>query len=117
MSVAPGLLNLTFPQGATWKLSMTYTNSAGSPIDLTNYTARMQARATFETATSVLSLTNGAGIILGGTAGSINLLVAATATALIEADQYVYDLEIASASNEVTRVVQGTLIVTPEVTR
>jgi hypothetical protein len=117
MTVAPGLLNLTFPQGATWKLAMTYTDSDGAPINLTNYTARMQARSVFESATTVLSLVNGTGITLGGTAGTINLLVAATVTAAIDADQYVYDLEIASASNEVTRVVQGTLIVTPEVTR
>ena len=117
MSVAPGLLNLTFSQGATWKLAMTYTDNAGAPINLTGYTARMQARPSYESDTTVLSLTNGTGLTLGGTAGTINLLVAASATAAIDADQYVYDLEIASASNEVTRVVQGTLIVTPEVTR
>jgi hypothetical protein len=117
MSVAPGLLNLTFSQGATWKLAMTYTDSDGAPINLTNYTARMQARASYDSGTAILSLTNGAGITLGGTAGTIGLLVAATATAAIGAAQYVYDLEIVSASSEVTRVVQGTLLVTPEVTR
>jgi hypothetical protein len=117
MSTAPGLLNLTFSQGATWKLAMTYTNSAGNPIDLTSHTARMQARPSFESTTTVLNLANGTGITLGGTAGTINLLVSATATAAINAQQYVYDLEVISDSNEVTRVVQGTLVVTPEVTR
>ena len=117
MSIAPGLLNLTFSQGATWKLSLTYTNSTGNPIDLTNYTARMQARTSYDAGTATLNLANGTGITLGGTAGTINLLVAATETAAIDADQYVYDLEVVSASSEVTRVVQGTLIVTPEVTR
>jgi hypothetical protein len=117
MSIAPGILNLTFSQGATWKLSMTYTNSTGDPINLTNYTARMQARPSYQSDTTVLNLANGTGITLGGTAGTINLLVAATTTATIGAAQYVYDLEIASASNEVTRVIEGTLQVTPEVTR
>lgn len=117
MSVSPGVLNLTFPQGATWKLALTYTNGTDDPIDLTNYTARMQARSVFESPTTVLSLVNGTGIALGGTAGTINLLVPATTTATITAAQYVYDLEIESDSSEVTRVVQGTLIVTPEVTR
>jgi hypothetical protein len=96
---------------------MTYTNSTGDPINLTNYTARMQARPSYESPTTVLNLANGTGITLGGTAGTINLLVAATTTATIGAAQYVYDLEIASASNEVTRVIEGTLQVTPEVTR
>lgn len=96
---------------------MTYTNSTGDPIDLTDYTARMQARVSYEAGTAVLNLTNGTGIALGGTAGTIDLVVPATITAAIVADQYVYDLEIESDSSEVTRVVQGTLIVTPEVTR
>ena len=117
MSIAPGILNLTFSQGATWKLSMTYTNSTGDPIDLSDYSARMQARPSYESATKVLDLANGTGITLGGTAGTIDLLVPANTTAAIGAAQYVYDLEIASASNEVTRVVEGTLLVTPEVTR
>jgi len=67
MSIAPGLLNLTFSQGATWKLAMTYTNSTSDPIDLTDYTARMQARQSYDSGTPVLSLTNGSGIALGGT--------------------------------------------------
>jgi hypothetical protein len=117
MSIAPGLLNLTFSQGATWKLLLRYTNDTGNPIDLTNYTARMQARTTYEAGTPTLSLANGTGITLGGTAGTISLLVAASTTATIGAAQYVYDLEIESNSNEVTRVVEGTLVVTPEVTR
>jgi hypothetical protein len=117
MSIAPGILNLTFSQGATWKLSMTYTNSTGDPIDLSAYSARMQARPSYESATKVLDLANGTGITLGGTAGTIDLLVPATTTAAIGAAQYVYDLEISSASSEVTRVVEGTLLVTPEVTR
>jgi len=117
MSVAPGLLNLTFSQGATWKLAMTYTDVDNVPIDLTGYTAKMQARSTFESDVAVLDLISGAGILLGGTAGTIELLVAATITAAVGAAQYVYDLEVVSASSEVTRVVQGTLSVTPEVTR
>lgn len=117
MSIAPGILNLTFSQGATWKLSMTYTSGDGQPIDLTDYTARMQARISYNSPDAVLDLQDGAGINLGGTAGTIELLVPADQTEDIAAKQYVYDLEIESPSFEVSRVVQGTLIVTPEVTR
>lgn len=117
MSVSPGYLNLTFSQGATWKLSLTYTNSQGSPIDLTNYTARMQARVSYDSTAVALNLTNGTGITLGGTAGTVNLLVPASTTAAIGAAQYVYDMELVSNSGEVTRLIEGTLVVTPEVTR
>ena len=87
MSIAPGLLNLTFSQGATWKLAMTYTDAEGTPVDLTNYTARMQARTSYDAGTATLSLTNGTGIALGGTAGTIELLVPAATTAQIPAEQ------------------------------
>ena len=116
MSVSPGILNLTFPQGATWDLSLTWTDSDGDPINLTAYSARMQVRHSYDAGTPVLSLTNGTGITLGGTAGTIDVTVAASVTAGVAAAQYVYDLEV-EASSVVTRVVQGSLTVTPEVTR
>lgn len=116
MSVAPGILNLTFPQGATWELSLTWTDAAGDAIDVTNYSARMQARNGYD-GDAVLSLTSGSGITLGGTAGTIDLSVDAATTAAIGAAQYVYDLEVESSGGVVSRVVQGTLTVTREVTR
>jgi hypothetical protein len=117
MSIAPGLLNLTFSQGATWKLSMTYTSGDALPVNLTGFSARMQVRSSYASSTVALSLTDTNGISLGGAAGTVQLLVPATTTAGIEAKQYVYDLELESPSQEVTRLVEGTLIVTPEVTR
>ena len=117
MSIAPGILNLTFSQGATWKLSMTYTSGDVQPVDLTDYTARMQARPSYESNVVALNLTNGSGITLGGTAGTVGLLVPASITATVGAAQYVYDMELVSGSGEVTRFIEGTLTVTPEVTR
>lgn len=116
MSVAPGILNLTFPQGATWELSLTWTDSAGDPIDLTSCAAQMQVRASFDSA-AVLSLTQGSGITLGGTAGTIELSASSTATAAILAQEYAYDLEVTFPNSKVNRVIQGSLTVTPEVSR
>ena len=112
-----GNYDIVCDQGSTFSRVLTWKNSNGTAIDLTNYTARMQVRANYPATTTVLSLTteNG-GITLGGVAGTITLAASATATAAIAADDYVYDLELISGSN-VTRVVQGSFTVTPEVTR
>jgi hypothetical protein len=110
-------LNLTFPQGATWNLALTWNDDSGDPINLTGYTARMQVRASYDSATSVLALTNGSGLTLGGAAGTITLAVSATQSASVAAANYVYDLELQSGGGEVVRLVEGTLTVTPEVTR
>lgn len=115
--MSPGILNLTLAQGETWSLSLTWTDDAGSPISLAGYTAAMQVRVMYDSATPVLSLASGSGITLGGAAGTVAISVDATTTAALPAAIYVYDLELRSAGGTVTRLVQGNLTVTPEVTR
>lgn len=112
-----GNYDIICDQGSTFSRVITWKNSNGTAIDLTNYTARMQVRANYPSTTVVLELTtaNG-GITLGGVLGTITLAASATATAAIAADDYVYDLELITGST-VTRVVQGSFQVTPEVSR
>ena len=110
-------INWTVGQGETWSLNLTWKDSSGTPVNLTGYSARMQARETYAATSTVLSLTSGSGITLGGTAGTIGISVGAATTAAIGAATYVWDLEVVSGGSAVTRLVQGNLVVTPEVTR
>jgi len=122
---APGELNLTMYQGASWDYTLTWTTTSGSvttPVDLTGYTARMQVRETQSSTATILSLTSGSGITLGGTAGTILLEASATTTAGIATsqtpqNQFVYDLELVSGAGYVTRLVEGNFLIDPEVTR
>lgn len=88
------------------------------PVNLTGFTARMQIRSTLEDTTVLVSLTteNG-GIILGGVAGTIALLLTAAATAAFTFSNAVYDLEIIDAGGIVTRLLSGNVILSKEVTR
>lgn len=111
--------NLNIDQGATLSVVATWKDSNGTPVNLTGYTARLQVRNDFAAGSAVLSLTteNG-GIALGGTAGTVTLSAAATATAALSAPYVgVYDLELVSGGGVVTRLLEGTANVTPEVTR
>lgn len=110
-------LNLTFPQGATWSFSLAWNDDDGDPINLTGYSAAMQVRQTYKSTTPVVSVSSGSGITLGGALGTVAVQVSATTTDDIKAGRYVYDLELTSAGGEVTRLIEGTLTVTPEVTR
>jgi hypothetical protein len=57
-------------------------------------------------------------IITGNANGQITLTMTAANTALLSAGRYVYDLTIRnSVDNSVTRVVEGTAVVLPSVTR
>jgi hypothetical protein len=99
---------------------MTYKDAAGTVINLTNYTARMQVRSKASAPTTILSLTSsvGGGITLGGAAGTIVINIAASGTAALEPGDYVYDLELVNTtSTAVTRLIQGKFKVSAEVTR
>jgi len=50
--------NIDVKQGATFQLTITWNDSAGTPINLTGYTARAQARLTYDTSTTIFSLTS-----------------------------------------------------------
>jgi hypothetical protein len=88
------------------------------PVDLTGFTARMQIRDTVD-ATAILATltTENGGITLGGTAGTIALLLTAAQTTLLTFTSAVYDLEIISAGGVVTRLLSGAVVLSKEVTR
>lgn len=117
---SPATLNLSMYQGASFDYNLVWNTTAGTvttPVNLTNWSARMQMRTSYDASDAALSLTSGTGITLGGTAGSILIEATATQTAAIGAGPYVYDLELVSPASVVTRLVEGTIIVDPEVTR
>lgn len=113
--ISPGIYNITAYQGATFNFVATW-SIGGTAVDLSNYSAAMQVRTSYNSSSAVFSLTSDNGIALGGTAGTITVEIAATAMGSATATQYVYDLELDSGS-EVTRLLQGDFTIKPEVTR
>lgn len=114
----PAKLKFTIYQGATFRKRLTWKAPSGTPIDLTGCTARMQVRSEVESAVVLLNLTteNG-GIALGGVSGEVDLYVSPADTSAINWDGGVFDLEIIHPGGEVTRLAQGSISVSPEVTR
>ncbi len=104
--------NLVIDQGSTFSAELNLTDENGDPLVLDGYTANSQIRkwytsstvaATFATSINVAS----AVITLGLTANQTSNLVAG---------RYVYDVELNDGS-EVSRIVEGIVTVTPQVTR
>jgi len=113
--INPGTYNITCPQGATWDKTFTVT-IGGTALDLTGYTAAMQVRESADASSALISLTQASGITLGGTAGTIGVVISSTASAAIAAGSYSYDLELNSGST-ITRLLEGSFNVTGNVTR
>jgi|TARA_B100000963_G_C22566336_1_gene643888 hypothetical protein len=111
--MAAGKYNFTLEQGATFSREITVQDS-GSPMNLTGHTPRMQMRSTHDSSTIALTFTAS---VSNAAQGKIQLSASATNTAAVEEGMYVYDLEIESGSSGVTRLLEGQVTVTPEVTR
>lgn len=107
--------DITIEQGATFTFSVTV---AG--VNLTGYNARMQGRSLHAATSTVFSLTStpAAGIVITPATNSvIAITLTATQTAAFSAPaEGVYDLEYYDGST-VTRILEGTYRITPEVTR
>lgn len=115
--MVPGKYNIVCPQGSTLDQQLTYSID-DVDVNLTGYSARMQVREKHTSTSTVLNLTNtNGGIVLGGVAGTINIVVTASQSSGLAAKEYVYDLELVSSGSVVTRLIEGKFIVTPEVTR
>lgn len=118
MTALAGQYDITIQQGATFQLPLVWKDGDGLPVNITGYTARMQVRRTHGSDTAALSLTSAGGdIVLGGVAGTIDITASATATAAITFRSGVYDVELEDGSGVVTRLIEGNVDVTPEVTR
>ena len=110
--------DLTIDQGATFTFDLEVQS-----INLTTgYTVRMQGRTSHAATTTLFSLTSGGGgISLSHSAGNSHIIptISATATAALNAPlSGVYDIEYQeTATGFVTRILEGSFHVTPEVTR
>lgn len=120
--------NIDFFQGSTFSLNLTVKNVNGALMDLTGYTARMQIRPTYSSATVTESLSSANGEITINTVTSVmSLQLAAARTANISVDmnagsipprtKYVYDLELLDPGVGVTKLLFGEVTVYGEVTR
>ena len=104
--------NIYIDQGTTFSLSIGVNDQNGDPKDLTDYTAAAQMRRSYYTNTSI-DFTAEVSLPLDG---EVTISLTAAQTTAIKAGRYVYDIEIES-EEETVRVLEGIVVVNPEVTK
>ena len=134
--MAAGNYNFTIEQGSTFKRTFKYKDSEGSPIDLALFEVNMGIRSDIDSSISILevgetgALKNGVDSTSntffkitsaseGANANEINLTIDADTTASMSFGTAVYDIEISDNSTPkvVTRILQGKIKLSKEVTR
>jgi hypothetical protein len=103
------LFNLTAGSGSVKYIVLS------APTSSTFTVAHTAANGALTLGASPTSTLN-AGITLIGAAGNIVLAIDASYTSKLASGSYVYDLELTSGSGNVTRLLEGQFVVTPEVT-
>jgi len=103
--------NLVIDQGASFETTINVTDDDDEPVNLAGYTGAAQLRKHYTSLTSTAFT-----VAVNGAAGEVTLSMTANTTANIAAGRYVYDCEITNGS-VVTRIIEGLVTVTPQVTR
>ena len=111
--MAAGTYNFIIEQGATFSRQLTVKENS-SALNLTGYSVASLMRSTHDSSTVAGTFTC---TISSATGGIINMTMTPAVTGAIEEGMYVYDLEIVSGSGTITRLIEGEVTVTPEVTR
>jgi len=113
-----GKLNLTIQQGATFRKRLVWRGSNKSPVNLTGYEAKLQARATATDPAVLFELSTRNGTIkLGGSNGAIELLFSDEATAQLQFDRGVYDLFLYAPNGDALRLLEGSVRLVRGVTK
>jgi hypothetical protein len=106
--------DLTIDQGASFELTFDLVGDDGYPINITGYVFSGQIRKTYYSTNPTANIVV---TILNSAAGNTLLSISSSNTANIVAGRYVYDIKMKDTANVTSRVVEGIVTVTPQVTR
>lgn len=105
---------LTIDQGTSFESTLDLIGDDGAAINVANYVFSGQIRKSYyssnATANITITITNAAN-------GNVKMSLNAATTSNIKAGRYLYDVKMTDTSNTVTRIVEGILTVTPQVTK
>lgn len=104
--------NLVIDQGSTFSSDLSLTDENGDPLALAGYTANSQIRKWYSSTNAAATFTTSINVA----SAVITLTLTANQTSNLVSGRYVYDVEITDGT-EVSRIVEGIVTVTPQVTR
>jgi hypothetical protein len=104
--------NLVIDQGTTFSTDLSLQDENGDILQLFGYTANSQIRKWYTSTTPAATFTT----VVNTDTGVITLSLTSTQTSNLVSGRYVYDVEVNDGS-VISRVVEGLVTVTPQVTR
>ena len=105
--------NLYIDAGSTFSAIITVRGSDGNTLNLNNFTIAAQIRKSYGSLTSY----NFNATIFDAPTGKVRIVLPADVSSQIKPGRYLYDVEVTSPNGEKLRVVEGIVLITPEITK
>ena len=124
--MAAGKYSFTIEQGSTVEIPLIYKDNQGVPVNLTQYSSKMQIRNSYGSTPPIITLTStlnsdGTGLNMSNAvSGGITIYIASCTSSMFNFIDAVYDLDIISGSGNcpvVNRILEGKVRLSQEVTR
>ncbi len=107
-------VELFMDQGATFNNVINLTDDiTNDTINISGYTIRSQMRRSYYSTNPSANITCS---ITDAANGEITLTLSASATANLKAGRYLFDVQTVDTSNNVVRILEGIMTVTPRIT-
>ena len=114
--MAAAYQDLYLEQGTTYNEQITLTDQNGAAYNLSNFSVSSQARKSYYSANASIVFNT---TIFNANSGIIQLSLDSATCANVSPGKYVYDVIVIATigTPNVTRVLEGQVIITPDVTR
>jgi hypothetical protein len=108
-------VELYLDQGTTFRNVINLTNDITNEyMNVAGYTVRSQMRRSYYSQNPTANITC---TVTNASTGEITMFLEPDDTKNIKAGRYLFDVEMTDTSNNVSRILEGIITVTPEVTR
>ena len=105
--------HLVIDGGSTFSVTLDLTDENTDPVALAGYTATAQMRKWYSSSNVAATFTTS----INPDTSEITLSLTAEETGAIVGGRYVYDVELDNGAGVISRLVEGIVTVTPQVTR
>lgn len=105
--------NIYIDAGSTYSAIVNVRNGDGTPINLTGFTIAAQIRKSYGS----LNAYNFTCSVFDAATGKVRMVLPASTSSNIKPGRYLYDIEVTSPLGEKLRVVEGIVLITPEITK
>lgn len=105
--------NIFIDQGSDFSNIITVSDKNGQPLNLSGYSVASQLRKSYNSSTAY----SFNAIVFAPATGKVRIQMTASQSEQIPPGRYLYDVEVTSSAGAKTRVVEGIVTITPQITQ